>query len=115
MTDGGLPHFEPLWEAPPFDSPEALERFRTVPTLAVLTTAPDGGAYVWLVDRTGSRDRTGHTLIGIRAADGTIVVRQHLQGAVEAYSLAHDDDVVYVTSHPPGGGVVVLEAFRILY
>jgi hypothetical protein len=110
VTADGVPHFEPLWEAPRFDSPEALERFRTVPTLAVLTVAPDGEAYVWLVDRTGATP----TLIGIRAADGTIVVRQQLLGTVDAAWPAHDNDVIYVTSRPRRGGVV-LEAFRIRY
>lgn len=110
LTDDGGPYFEPLWEAPPFDSPEARERFREHPSLAVLTTAPDGEAYVWVVDTTGH-----DTLVGIRVADGTIVVRQELQGTVNTVRPAHRDGVIYVTSQLSGTIDVALEAFRIRY
>jgi hypothetical protein len=110
LTDDAGPYFEPLWEAPRSDSREARERFRGYPSLAFLTRAPDGERYVWVVDTTGDQD----ILLGIRVADGTIVVRQQLQGTVDTVRPAHRKGVIYVTSQP-AGAPMVLEAFRIRY
>ena len=106
VADEGDPHFEPLWEAPDFGSDEARQRFRGYPSLPFLTTAPNGESYVWIVDTTEEND----TLIGIRAADGTIVVRQQLQGTVDTVRPGHRDAIIYTTAR---GGI--LEAFRIRY
>jgi hypothetical protein len=50
-------------------------------------------------------------LVGIRAADGAIVVDQQLRRLVDAASPAPDNEVTYVTSKPPGGGPIIREAF----
>lgn len=112
LNDDDGPHFAPLWEAPPSDSQEALDRFRSAPSLAVLTKAPDQERYVWVVDTTGE-----DTLLGIRVSDGSIVARQQLQGQMDTVRPLHHHGVIYIPSRLAGSsdGEVVLEAFRIQY
>jgi hypothetical protein len=105
VIENGKPQFERLWEAPPADSDEAIERFRSFPSLPILTRAPDGSAHVWVVDTTGE-----DTLIGVRVSDGAIVVRQPLGGTVDSVRPGYRNGIIYVVS---SGGLV--EAFRIRY
>ena len=93
ITEDG-PRFERFWEAPPRDTQEARASFRSYPSLPFLTRAPNGEEHVWVVDTT-SED----TLLGIRVVDGTIVVRQQLQGTVDTVRPAgYRDGVIYLTS-----------------
>ncbi len=87
------PRLEPLWQAPPFDDPEAIRRFRTYPSRAVVGPPNDRDERsVWLVDvveRSGGsfwKDPIGAiqaeltgasrgTLLRIRLRDGEILDR----------------------------------------
>ena len=103
----GAPQFALLWQAPRFDSPDALLRFRRPPShLAVSASPVDGEQYVWVVDRS--------TLLGIGVRDGTIIAETGLAGRSNSIQPLHHDGVLYVTSQASDGGGL-LQAFIIEY
>jgi hypothetical protein len=102
----GAPQFALLWQAPRFDSPDALLRFRRPPSHLAVSTSPVGEQYVWVVDRA--------TLLGIRVRDGTISAETGLAGFSNSIRPLHHDGVLYVTSQASDGGGV-LQAFSIEY
>jgi hypothetical protein len=108
----GVPELVQFWQAPRFDSPDALRRFRSPPShLAVSTSPLDGEQYVWVVDSSEPA-----TLLGIRVRDGTIIGETTLAGRSDSIRPLHNNGVLYITSQSlVRGGGALLEAFRIEY
>jgi hypothetical protein len=105
----GRPQLEVRWQAPRFDSPEAVQRFRRHPSRIRLS---HDGRLAWLVEAAaaGKRGR----LLGIRAADGAIVVDEELRGA--GYRFTQPlllGDRLFIPSCEPDNGPSQLEIYDI--
>ncbi len=110
VLENGTPKFKRFWQFPKADSPEALQLFRTHPSLPVLTTLDDTAEpVIWLVD-IGSHG----TVYGVRVSDGVIVAKQTLQGTGRQLvaPLIHNH-TLYVPSIMPETGKGIIEAFTI--
>lgn len=109
--DDGAPRWRKLWEAPPFSSDEAVERFRGhVGRVALVTIA--GAEYAAVVDP-GPEHSTDGLLYLVRVADGAIAERAALDGPGRKYTLpAVRGDSLYVASCDAEDGVSHLEAWR---
>jgi hypothetical protein len=82
VREGGKPVLRPAWQAPRFDSPEALTRFRRHPgRVAVMG---EGEAAVALVMDQAAEGSQG-TLLAVRATDGSILARTPLIGPGTRY------------------------------
>lgn len=111
----GRPSFERRWEAPPFDSEEAVRRFRTTyGRPIVLPFGEDAEPYVWVVEQAVPGRVDQGRLWGVRVRDGRIAVELDLDswGLKFVQPLAVDD-TVYFTSCEGGRGELSLTAFRI--
>ena len=75
VTQDGKPHFEHFWQYPNPDSPEAVLKFRSAPTLPIITSLANHGDVVWVVDP----GKTG-TLYGIRIKDGKLIAKTSMLG-----------------------------------
>lgn len=108
---GGAPHWRKLWEAPPFSSPEAIDRFRGhVGRVALWSIA--GTEYAALVDP-GPENTTDGILYLVRVADGAIAERAELDGPGRKYTLPlARGDTLYVASCDAENGASHLEAWR---
>lgn len=107
----GAPRWHKLWEAPPFSSSEAVERFRGHVGRVALVTI-DGTEYAALVDP-GDEHTTDGLLYLVRVADGAIAERAALDGPGRKYSLpAVRGDALYVASCDAENGAGHLEAWR---
>lgn len=110
VLENGLPKFKRFWQFPDPSSLDALQAFRSHPSLpAVATLGKSGDATLWIVD-IGKQG----TLYGIRLNDGAVVARQALKGAGRPLSapLIHGDHL-YVASIMPGTNKAMMEAYRI--
>jgi hypothetical protein len=107
----GAPHWNKIWEAPPFSSDEAVERFRGhVGRVALVTIA--GTEYAALVDP-GDEHTTDGLLYLVRVADGAIAERAMLDGPGRKYTLpAVLGDTLYVASCEAENDISHLEAWR---
>jgi hypothetical protein len=109
---GGVPRWRKLWEAPPFSSAEAVERFREhVGRVALVTVA--GETHAALVDPGPERSKGG-VLYLVRVRDGAIVERAGLDGPGRKYSMpAVIGDTLFVAScDTEADGPGHLEAWR---
>lgn len=110
VLENGKPTFKRFWQFPKSDSSDALQTFRSHPSLPVLTTLADNAEpVVWLVD-IGSHG----TIYGVRLRDGVMVAKQTLQGAGRQLStpLIYNHKL-YVASILPKTGDAIIEAFSI--
>jgi hypothetical protein len=121
LDASGKPQLTRMWEAPSFDSPDAVAHFRHHPTrVAVyLMPGPDGATepYAVVVDVPG--DGSGPatdkaTLFAVRVRTGEIVQQMDLSGAGQRYQKPLvSDGVLYVSSCTSDHGPATLEALRI--
>ncbi len=107
----GTPRWQKLWEAPPFTSREAVERFREhVGRVALLTIA--GVEYAALIDPGNEHSKDG-LLYLVRVADGEIVDRAALDGPGRKYTLpAVGGEQLFVASCDAEVGPSHLEAWQ---
>ena len=111
VPNDGNPVLEKAWEAPRFDTPEAVAAFRSHPSRVRLFDW-EGETYAAVVD---VGDASPGTLYVVRVRDGAIGVRQPLAGKGQRFAqpLA-DGDRLFVPSCVDGGaGPGRLEAFRL--
>lgn len=109
--EDGAPRWEKRWEAPPFGSSEAVERFRGhVGRVALVGIA--GEEYAALVDP-GPEHTTDGLLYLVRVADGAIAERAALDGPGRKYTLpAVRGETLFVSSCDAEEGASHLEAWR---
>jgi hypothetical protein len=109
--EDGAPRWRKRWEAPPFASDEAVERFRGhVGRVALMSIA--GDEYAALVDP-GDEHTTDGLLYLVRVADGAIAERAPLDGPGRKYTLpAVRGDTIVVASCDAEDGAGHLEAWR---
>lgn len=110
VLEEGLPKFKRFWQFPNPSSPEALQTFRSHPSLPILSTPGDNGtAIVWIVDI----GKNG-TVYGVRIKDGALVAKHSLKGAGRqlSFPLIHGNNI-YMASIMPGTNKAMIEAYRI--
>ncbi len=114
----GVPQLEPFWQAPDFDTPEALARFRYYSSRVVIEPAAgEREARAWIVEakkvsrksfwkrpwaaiRDAWTGRSKGELIGVRVSDGEIVARIRLEGSGARYTLPLlHEGLLYVSSN----------------
>jgi hypothetical protein len=110
VLKNGRPQFQRFWQFPDPSSLEALQAFRSHPSLPAVTTfGKSGDAILWIVD-IGKQG----TLYGIRLNDGAVVAKQALKGAGRQLSAPLiDGDHLYVASIMPDTNKAMMEAYRI--
>ncbi len=108
---GGTPRWQKRWEAPPFGSAEAVERFRGhVGRVALVTIG--GAEYAAVVDP-GPEHGTDGLLYLVRVADGAIAERAELDGPGRKYTVPLvRGDTLFVSSCDAEDGASHLEAWR---
>jgi len=111
VLEDGLPKFKRFWRFPDPLSAEALQTFRSHPSLPIMNTSEgNGNAIVWIVD-------IGHngTVYGVRIKDGELVAKQTLKGAGRqlSFPLIHGNNI-YIASIMPGTSKAMIEAYRIV-
>ena len=107
-TDDG-PKLDVRWQAPRFDDPVAIERFRRHPSRIRLS---EDGRVAWLVE-TAARGGRGK-LLGIQVSDGAVLVDQPLIGP--GYRFTQPlmvGDRIFVPSCEPDDGPSRLEIFEL--
>lgn len=110
VLENGQPKFRRFWQFPNKASNKATQKFRSHPSLPVITTlAKSGDAVVWVID-TGNPG----TLYGIRVKDGSLLVQQPLLGTGRQLSapVIHQD-TLYLASTMPDTGQSFIEAYRL--
>lgn len=111
VLEDGTPRLRPVWEAPSFDTSEAIQRFRRHASRMTLREVGDE-EYGWVVD-VGPQHGRG-TLLGVRVRDGEIAVRQRLTGPGERYNEpVWYGDLLYVASCETPTVEGHVEAFRV--
>ncbi len=102
------PKLTVFWRFPSEDMPTALTMFRSHPSLPILTGAGKD-AVVWVVDI----GKPG-ILYGIRVHDGSMLVKQPLQGSGRQLATPlFINDKVYVASMLSGSGKAILEGYQV--
>jgi hypothetical protein len=106
----GKPKFQRFWQYPKPSSSKAVQKFRSHPSLPVMSTiGKDEDAIVWTVD-IGNPG----TLYGIRVKDGAVMVEQSLFGTGRQLSAPLIvGNTVYLASTIPANGKAIIEAYRI--
>ena len=110
VLEEGQPKFKRFWQFPDPSSPEALQTFRSHPSLPIISTqGKNANATVWIID-IGNHG----TVYGVRVKDGALVAKQALKGAGRPLSapLIHANNI-YVASITPGTNKAMIEAYRI--
>jgi hypothetical protein len=110
VLEEGQPKFKRFWQFPDPSSPEALQTFRSHPSLPVISTpVENGNAIVWIVD-IGAHG----TVYGVRIKDGALVAKQTLKGAGRqlSFPLIHGN-ILYTASIMPSTNKAMIEAYRI--
>ena len=107
-VDDRGPNFKPFWNAPNRSSKEAVTRFRSPPTKAVIAKF-NGEEIVWVAEGSGPRG----AIMGVRLADGRVVATSQTEGAIIPYvqPLIHNGTIYLPTRSPAGGAW--LEAYEI--
>jgi len=106
----GQPKFKRFWQFPDPSSPEAVQAFRSHPSLpAIAALGKNEDATIWVVD-IGNHG----TLYGVRIKDGALVAKQVLKGAGRQLSspLIHGNNL-YAASIMPGTNKAMIEAYQI--
>ncbi len=109
VLEKGRPKFKRFWQFPDPSTPEAVQTFRSHPSLPVITRqSKNGDDTVWIVD-IGNNG----TVYGVRIKDGALIAKQSLSGAGRPLSapLIHGN-ILYVASIKPGTNKAMLEAYR---
>ncbi len=110
VLENGQPKFKRFWQFPNPASPEAVQLFRSHPSLPVLTTLGNNAEpVVWIVD-IGSHG----TLYGVRLRDGVLVAKHTLQGTGRQLSrpILYGKQL-YIASILPSTGKAFIEAYRL--
>jgi len=110
VQEAGRPKFKRFWQFPDPSSPEALQTFRSHPSLpATAILSKNGDATIWVVD-IGNHG----TVYGVRLKDGALVAKHSLKGAGRPLSapLIHGNNL-YAASIMPGTNKAMIEAYRI--
>jgi hypothetical protein len=104
------PRFKRFWQFPDPSSPEAVQAFRSHPSLpATATPGKSEDAAIWVVD-IGKQG----TIYGVRVKDGKLVAKQTLKGAGRQLSMPLIyEDKLYVASIMPDTNKAMIEAYRI--
>ena len=80
VLEKGLPKFKRFWQFPDPSTPEAVQTFRSHPSLPVITRqSKNGDDTVWIVD-IGNNG----TVYGVRIKDGALIAKQSLERSREA-------------------------------
>jgi hypothetical protein len=106
----GQPKFKSFWQFPDPSSPEAVQAFRSHPSLpAIAALGKNEDATLWVVD-IGNHG----TLYGVRIKDGALVAKQVLKGAGRqlSFPLIHGNNL-YAASIMPGTNKAMIEAYQI--
>ncbi|MDD5321971.1 MAG: hypothetical protein PHD43_15450 [Methylococcales bacterium] len=106
----GQPKFKRFWQFPDPSSPEAVQAFRSHPSLpAIAALGKNEDATLWVVD-IGNHG----TLYGVRIKDGALVAKQVLKGAGRqlSFPLIHGNNL-YAASIMPGTNKAMIEAYQI--
>ena len=108
VREGSKPTLQKFWQFPNPNSPKALEKFRSHPSLPVMSKLGDE-TIVWIVD-VGNPG----VLYGIRLKDGTVAFEQPLLGSGRqlAAPLVYKN-TLYMASKLPKTGKITVEAYRI--
>lgn len=110
VLENGSPKFERFWQYPDPASAEAKQRFRSHPSLPVVSKIGNTGEeVVWLID-IGMQG----TIYGIRVRDGKLLAEASMQGTGRPLSapVIHED-ALYAASILPETGQALLEGFKI--
>lgn len=110
VTEKGQPKFKRFWQFPDPASPEALQSFRSHPSLPVVSTfGKNAEPVAWVVDI-----GINGTVYGIRIKDGALVAKASLKGAGRQLSapLIYGNKL-YVASIMPSTNKAMIEAYRI--
>lgn len=110
VLENGSPKFKRFWQFPGPESAEAVQSFRSHPSLPVLAAAgKNGDPVVWIID-IGNQG----TVYGVRVKDGKLMAKKALQGTGRplAAPLIHGANL-YVTSTLPATNKAILEGFKI--
>ena len=110
VQEAGRPKFKRFWQFPDPSSPEALQTFRSHPSLPATTIlSKNGDATIWVVD-IGNHG----TVYGVHVKNGALLAKHSLKGAGRPLSapLIHGNNL-YVASIMPGTNKAMIEAYRI--
>ncbi|MBF6650959.1 hypothetical protein [Methylobacter sp. BlB1] len=110
VLENGRPQFRRLWQFPDPKMPEAVQAFRSHPSLpAIASSGKKGEPYVWVVDI----ERHG-VIYGVRLKDGALAAKGIMQGTGRPLSMPiiHDNKL-YIASDEPGTNKFMMEAYRI--
>ncbi|MCL7422622.1 MAG: hypothetical protein M8364_17165 [Methylobacter sp.] len=110
VLENGRPQFRRLWRFPDPKSQEAVDSFRSHPSLPVIATlGKKGEPYVWVVDIA----KPG-MIYGVRLKDGTLAAKGVMQGTGRPLSapVIHDNKL-YIASTDPDTRKSMIEAYRI--
>jgi hypothetical protein len=110
VLENGLPKFKRFWQFPDPSDVQALQTFRSHPSLPIISTlGKNGDSIVWIVDI----GATG-TLYGVRIKDGALIAKQSLLGTGRQLSapLIYGN-TLYLASMMPGTNKATIEAYRI--
>ncbi|MDD5462186.1 MAG: hypothetical protein PHG00_11250 [Methylococcales bacterium] len=110
VLEEGQPRFKRFWQFPDPSGHEAVQAFRSHPSLpAMATQGKNGEATIWVVDIS-----THGTVYGVRVKDGKLIAKQTLKGAGRQLSMPLIyGDKLYVASIMPDTNKAMIEAYRI--
>jgi hypothetical protein len=110
VLEGSKPKLKRFWQFPDPASSAAVQKFRSHPSLPVISTlGSDNDAVVWTVD-IGNPG----TLYGIRVKDGAVLFEQALQGTGRQLSAPLlEGNTIYLASTLASTGKAMVEAYRI--
>jgi hypothetical protein len=109
VLDHGQPKLKRFWQYPNPSDKQGLVKFRSHPSLPVITHHPVNGDVVWVVD-TGSHG----TLYGLRVKDGRLLIEKALLGTGRQLSApVFHQNSLYLASSNPKTGRTFIEAYRL--
>lgn len=111
VLEDGKPKFKHFWQFPDPTSSAAIKKFRSHPSLPIISTlGSDNDTVVWTVD-IGNPG----TLYGILVKDGNVMFEQALQGTGRQLSAPLlDGDTIYLASSLASTGKAMVEAYRVI-
>ena len=110
VLEKGQPKFKRFWQFPDPSNPEAVQMFRSHPSLPTMVKlGKNGDAIIWVVD-IGNPG----TIYGVRIKDGVLVAKQSLKGTGrnDSSPLIHGNNL-YVASKMPSTNKTMIEAYHI--
>lgn len=111
VSEAGKPKFQRFWQYPNPASRKAVEKFRSHPSLPVISTVErNKAAIVWVVD-IGNPG----VLYGVRVKDGAVLFEHALHGTGRQLSAPLiKGNTLYLASTWPNNGKAFVEAYRIV-